>query len=167
MVRKYILKNGIRTAHLTRVVSKLIDFFIVLILSLLFYPSGLLVAISYLSVSDALQSGQSVGKKFMGFAVISLEDGTPCTYKQSLIRNLPFTVPLFLALIPFLGWILCVIVLLPLLIGELFFILKLESSNRWGDVMAGTSVIASTSDRLQKKVKAGWFDEDSQPATTR
>jgi uncharacterized RDD family membrane protein YckC len=106
MDRKYLLEKAIRVAKLTRLIAKGIDVFIVLCFSILFYPVGLILGIVYISLADGLNLGQSVGKKFMGFAVKSLEDGSPCSYKQSVIRNLPFILPLILAIVPFWGWIL-------------------------------------------------------------
>ena len=88
MKRKYLLKTGINTSKVSRLLAKMVDLFIVLILSTLFYPFGLILALIYMGISDSLYDGQSVGKRLMGFAVISLEDGTPCSLKQSLIRNL-------------------------------------------------------------------------------
>jgi uncharacterized RDD family membrane protein YckC len=106
MDRKYLLEKAIRVAKLTRLIAKGIDLFIVLCFSILFYPLGLILGIVYMAISDGMNQGQSAGKKFMGFAVKSLEDGSPCSYKQSAIRNLPFILPLVLAIVPFWGWIL-------------------------------------------------------------
>ena len=105
--KKYILRSGINTSRITRMIAKAIDFFIVLILSMLFYPFGLLLAMFYIGISDSINGGQSVGKKLMGFSVISLEDGKPCSIKQSIIRNLPMLIPMGFAIIPLWGWIFC------------------------------------------------------------
>lgn len=42
----------------------------------------------YLLLSDGFRGGQSWGKKIMKTAVIDSYDGKPCTYRQSLIRNI-------------------------------------------------------------------------------
>ena len=99
-----------------------------------FYPVGVLLAVFYVSVSDALQNGQSVGKKLMGFNVISMEDGEYCSVKQSIIRNLPLSVPLFFGVIPIWGWIIWILAGSFFLILELYLLLKLDSGNRLGDV---------------------------------
>lgn len=138
----------------------MVDLFIVLILSTLFYPFGLILALAYLGVSDSLYDGQSVGKRLMGFAVISLEDGTPCSLKQSLIRNLPIIVPLAFAIIPLWGWIFCSILAIPLILLEVYLLFKLDSGHRLGDVMADTSVIANDPNRVDlRKAQQGWFEE--------
>ena len=72
MKKKYLLKSAIRVARLSRLLAKLIDMFLVIILSIFFYPLGIILSVIYLSVADSLQNGQSVGKKFIGFAVISV-----------------------------------------------------------------------------------------------
>lgn len=161
MKRKYLLKSGINTARLTRLIAKIIDLFLVVILSMLFYPFGLILAIAYIALSDSLYDGQSVGKRFMGFAVISLDDGTPCSIKQSIIRNLPIVIPMVFAIIPLWGWIFCSILSVPLMLMEVYLLFKLDSGHRLGDVMADTTVIANDPNRVNlKKTKEGWFEND-------
>jgi len=127
---------------------------------MLFYPFGLLLAMFYIGISDSLHSGQSVGKRFMGFAVISLEDGKPCTIKQSIIRNLPLLIPMGFAIIPLWGWIFCTILAIPLTVLELYLMLKLDSAHRLGDVMADTTVIANDHNRIDlRKTKQSWFED--------
>ncbi len=150
---------------MARLIAKLIDIFVILILSIFFYPVGIIFSVGYIGVADSLGQGQSVGKKFMGFAVISLEDGGPCTYRQSFIRNLPLIIPLMLAIIPIWGWILSFIVGIPLILIEVYLLYRLDSGARVGDVMADTSVIASDGPRPVKaglaKSTAGWFEASS------
>jgi uncharacterized RDD family membrane protein YckC len=160
MKKKYLLKSGINTARFTRLIAKAIDLFIVLILSLLFYPFGLLIALFYIGVSDSLSKGQSVGKKIIGFSVISLEDGKPCSLKQSIIRNLPILIPMGFAIIPLWGWIICCILTIPLILLEVYLLFKLDSGHRLGDVMADTTVIADDHHRVDlRKNKESWFEE--------
>ncbi|PIP94359.1 MAG: hypothetical protein COW00_07520 [Bdellovibrio sp. CG12_big_fil_rev_8_21_14_0_65_39_13] len=155
-MRKY-LKTGLKVARLTRMFAKAIDLFLVLILSIFFYPVGLILALIYAGVADSLQNGQSVGKRLMGFQVISLEDGKPCTLKQSIIRNLPIIAPLALAIIPFWGWLLGVLLGAILLGLEIYLIYKLDSGHRLGDVMADTSVMANDGNKM-RVARASWFE---------
>ncbi|MGZ3787988.1 MAG: RDD family protein [Bacteriovorax sp.] len=158
MDRKYLLEKAIRVAKLTRLIAKAIDLFIVLCFSILFYPLGLILGIVYIALSDGMNRGQSAGKKFMGFAVKSLEDGSPCSYKQSAIRNLPFILPLALAIVPFWGWILGGILGIALIGLELYLLYNLDSGHRLGDVMADTSVMANDDNFVGvKNRKASWF----------
>lgn len=163
MDRKYLLKSSIKVARISRLIAKGIDLFIALILSVFFYPVGIILALFYVAIADSLQNGQSVGKKFMGFAVISLENGKPCTLKQSVIRNLPFLIPLFFAIVPIWGWIFAILLGIPLLILEIYLLHKLDSGHRLGDVMADTSVMANDGSGEQiKKRKDSWFDPNGQ-----
>lgn len=156
--RKYILKNNKNTPKFARLIAKAIDLFIVLILAMLFYPLGLVLAIFYLSLADSLHEGQSVGKRIIGFAVISLEDGKPCSVKQSVIRNLPITIPLSFATVPFWGWIFFTFSI-PLILLEVYLLFKLDSGHRLGDVMADTTVIGNDQNRVDlRKAKESWFE---------
>ena len=159
MDKDYLLKKSIRTAKNFRLLAKLIDLFIVLLLSVFFFPLGVILAICYIGVADSIQHGQSVGKRFMGFRVISTEDGQPCSIKQSVIRNLPIIIPLFLAIIPLWGWILATIIGIPLMLLEAYLLYKLETGHRLGDVMADTTVMAHDDNKLAaKKRKSSWFN---------
>lgn len=162
ITRKYLLRSGIKTAIFSRILAKGIDAFIVLLLALLFYPIGVLLGVIYLCIADYIQDGQSVGKKFMGFFVISLEDGKPCSLKQSIIRNLPFIIPTACAIFPIWGWIVSIFLGGPLILLEIYLLFKLDSGHRLGDVMADTTVIANDPQRNDlKKNKESWFDIES------
>ena len=159
MKKKYILRSSIRTGRLSRLIAKAMDLFLVLILGMLFYPFGLIVALFYLSIGDSLYGGQSVGKKFIGFSVISLEDGSPCSTKQSFIRNLPIIIPLVFAIIPPWGIIICTLLIFPLCLLEIYLLFKLDSGHRLGDVMADTTVIGNDPDRVDiRKAQENWFN---------
>ena len=162
MDRKYVLEKAIRVAKLTRLIAKAIDLFIVLCLSVWFFPLGVVLGVIYMSICDGLNNGQSVGKKFMGFAVKSLEDGTPCSYKQSVIRNLPFTLPLLITSLPIIGWILGPILGVVLIGFELYLLYNLDSGHRLGDVMADTSVMANDDNFVGvKNRKTSWWTSDT------
>jgi uncharacterized RDD family membrane protein YckC len=165
MEKRYILKSAFKVARITRLLAKAIDLFIVLILSIFFYPVGIILSLIYIGIADSLQNGQSVGKKLMGFAVISLEDGTPCSPKQSVVRNLPILIPLALAIIPFWGWVISFLLAVPFMLLEVYLLYKLDSGHRLGDVMADTSVMANDGSAAQvKRRKNSWF-EDATPIT--
>lgn len=161
--RSYLRKTSESNAKLSRLVAKLIDLFICFLLSFFFYPVGILLGVFYISISDYLQKGQSVGKRLIGFSVINLEDMKPCTMKQSVIRNLPLSVPLFFAIFPFWGWIISLILGAILCLFEFYLLFKINSGKRLGDVMADTSVVLGTGDQqLTKKASGSWFENSSQ-----
>lgn len=156
--RKYLLNKALKVARLSRLIAKAIDLFIVFCLSVLFFPLGLVLGIIYLSIADGMNNGQSGGKRFMGFAVKSLEDGSPCSVKQSIVRNLPLTIPLSFCIIPFWGWLLGAIVGAALIGLEVYLLYNLDSGHRLGDVMADTSVMANDDTFIGlKKRKTSWF----------
>ena len=162
MKRKYILESPVKIARLSRILAKVIDLFIALMIAILLHPIGVILAVCYLGSSDYIQGGQSVGKRFLGFRVISLKDGSPCSLRQSIYRNLPFIIPLSFAVIPFWGWVFSLLLLVPLGILELYLIFGLDSGHRLGDVMADTTVIANDPQAAKMtKSKESWFSTKS------
>ena len=159
MNRKDLIDGPLARARLSRLIAKLIDIGLVTLGAVFYYPMGLILGVIYLCISDSLYDGQSIGKRLMGFGVISLVDGSPCSTKQSFIRNLPFTVPLFFLIFPFWGWIFSGIFAVPLALMEVYFLFKKNSAHRLGDIMADTTVIADDGMRLDlRKQKTPWFD---------
>lgn len=158
MKRKDLLKSPLARARGFRLIAKMIDVGLVILGAIFFYPMGLILGVIYLCICDSLYDGQSIGKRFMGFGVVSLIDGTPCSTRQSFIRNLPFTVPLFFFIFPFWGWIFSGIFAIPLVAMEVYYLFK-DSTHRLGDIMADTTVIANDGTRLDlRKTKSPWFD---------
>jgi uncharacterized RDD family membrane protein YckC len=49
---------------------------------------ALIIYFGYLLFADAFKGGQSLGKRVMKTAVINLNDGKPCSFIQSLVRNI-------------------------------------------------------------------------------
>lgn len=163
--RNYLLKNNKKISLFARGIAKFVDFFLVMILFFFLYPVGILLGLAYLTIADSIQGGQSVGKRLMGLKVISLLDGKPCTLKQSLVRNLPFIAPLTLMIIPFWGWIIGGILSVPFFLLEIYLLVKLESGNRLGDVMADTTVLAVNAEPIGVSQKStSWFDANQDPS---
>lgn len=124
--------------------AKLIDLSIVLALGLAI-PSGIgsIFGFFYSLVSDHLPfvqwKGQSVGKKIMKIKVISVGDGMDL--KSSIIRNAPFGIITFFMIIPFWGWILALLISIPMTAIEVSLMVRAPGRQRLGDVMAETEVI--------------------------
>lgn len=166
MKRNSFLSGPMYRARRYRLIAKAIDIGLVILGAIFYYPMGLILGIIYLCVADSLYDGQSIGKRFMGFGVVSLIDGTPCKTWQSFIRNLPFTLPLFFMVFPFWGWILSGVFALPLAAMEVYFLFRRDTAHRLGDIMADTTVIANDGTRLDlRKTKRTWFD--TPPVTMR
>lgn len=164
MDKKTLMKSAMANARWCRLIAKLIDVSLVTLGAVFYYPMGLILGVIYLCVADSLYDGQSIGKRFMGFGVVSLVDGTPCSTWQSFIRNLPFTVPLFFLVFPYWGWIFAGVFAAPLAIMEVYFLFRLDSAHRLGDIMADTTVIANDGTRLDlRKTKTPWFETPPVP----
>ena len=48
----------------------------------------LVFVVGYYFFADAMEGGQSFGKRAVGTAVVHSESGQPCTFGQSFVRNL-------------------------------------------------------------------------------
>ena len=123
-----------------RVFAKFIDLLVVLFLGFLWYGGpGSLLGFLYSITADGLPfrkwKGQSIGKKIMKIEVI------PGTLKASVIRNIPVGIITFLMIIPFWGWILSMLVGIPLGLIEISLIARAAKHQRLGDVMAESVVV--------------------------
>jgi uncharacterized RDD family membrane protein YckC len=129
-----------------RVAAKMIDLLIVgmvgVLLPTFFAP---IAGFIYSLVGDGLNGwgfrGQSVGKRLMGLKVVRVPGGEPMRMRDSTIRNLPIGVATFFAIIPLWGWIICILVGVPLMLIEITLMLRMKDETRLGDIMAGTRVV--------------------------
>lgn len=128
-----------KAGPLRRVAARLVDILVAWALTLVIPPVGVLAGIFYLAAADGVQNGQSLGKMAFGLEV-QLADGEPCTLKASIYRNLPFSLALLFAVIPFIGWILLVLAVLPVLLIELWLVIVDDMGERLGDRISGTIV---------------------------
>ena len=86
-----------------------------------------LIPVLYSLLKDGMKNGQSYGKRWMGIRVISLENGMPCTYWQSLARQI---ISSLIAFIPVFGWLI-----------EPLMVLFTDDGRRLADRAAGTFVV--------------------------
>lgn len=133
----------LKADQIHRVLAKAIDLVLAGFLSRFVVPFGLFGAALYLLISDGLFDGQSIGKRIMGLRVVVLRDGLEhhkCSYKESLIRNMPYALLLILGSIP-------IIQIFFLLLGFLFmaieayFVWADDHGIRIGDIYAETQVV--------------------------
>lgn len=117
----------------SRLIGQILDGFVaaapVLLASILFAFSdtvgglailvSMLWAIGYLFFADGMQDGQSLGKKWIGIAVVDSDTRRPCTWGQSFVRNI------LLSILGPIDWV---------------FIFG-ERHQRLGDKVAGTIVV--------------------------
>ena len=97
---------------------------------ILYYFISILLCIPpliYPFIKDGMKNGQSFGKRLMGIRVISLDDGTPCTYARAAIRQL---ISLLLCNVAFIGYII-----------EPLIVLIDDDGRRIADRIANTFVV--------------------------
>lgn len=122
---------------LNRFIAKFIDILIVGALLKILPPIGFLAGLTYLLIGDGLFDGRSIGKKIIGLRVVLSDKERGCSFKESIIRNLPFGIGYILFSIPWIGWI------FPLIIFtfEGLLIIGSEEGTRIGDEIAKTQVV--------------------------
>jgi len=126
---------------LHRYLAKSIDFLVAGAFSIILPPVGPLAGLLYLAIADGFWHGQSLGKKLIGMHVIHEKDGTPIAFMESIIRNIPFLIVYIFFIVPFIGWLLLVIVGLPILLFESYLVCRDIKAVRVGDILAGTQVV--------------------------
>ena len=128
----------LRADHTTRAVAGFVDLLLIIGLARLPDVVGFLSAAGYILVRDGLFDRRSIGKKLIGLQVASSEEtGSPVTYRESIIRNVPLAVAYVLFLIPYAGWVLG-----PLMLGmECLVAIGDERGMRIGDMLARTIVV--------------------------
>jgi uncharacterized RDD family membrane protein YckC len=139
-----------RADLITRAVAGLVDLLLVIGLARLPDVIGFLSAAGYILIRDGLFDRRSIGKKLIGLRVLSLEESGPAaTYRDSIIRNVPFVLAYFFFLIPYAGWILC-----PLVLGtEGLTALGDRAGMRIGDLLARTQVVPAAPVQGVKKTE--------------
>jgi uncharacterized RDD family membrane protein YckC len=125
---------------LNRLIGKAIDLVIVIALANLLYPAGPLAAFLYLLICDGLKGGQSLGKKVVGLRVTNTTTGKEADFKDSIIRNSTVAIPVLFFMVPLVGWILWIVIGIPILAIELYLMTRLDQQARLGDTMADTKV---------------------------
>lgn len=147
MVRFVLAVTSQLKVHVVqRVLAKLIDLALVIFVSaVILYPLGPLLAFAYSLTADCMNfgpfDGQSVGKKAMKLQVVDQRDRKPIGLRQSVLRNAPVGVATFFAIIPVWGWLILIVIGLPLMIMEVYLMATIVSGHRLGDVMGETDVV--------------------------
>ena len=132
---------------MNRVIAKVIDILIVFILAAtLPYRIGPLLGFLYSLFGDGFNfgifQGQSIGKKMMKLRVISTVTKKPANWKESALRNAPVGVATFFGIIPIWGWLILALIGVPLMLMEIYLMLRVDTGHRLGDVMGDTEVVA-------------------------
>lgn len=121
---------------LSRTASKSVDFILVFAIMEALPRAGWMAGVLYVLIGDGLFGGQSLGKKLTGIRVVG-PGGRPCDIKSSIIRNSALGLGLFLFKAPLVGWL----PLIALTAFEFVTLIGSPEGRRFGDELAGTSVI--------------------------
>jgi hypothetical protein len=122
---------------LNRGIAKLIDLFIVAAASQMIGPVGFLAGLAYILICDGFAGGRSIGKRLIGLQTVFPGRREAAGFRDSIIRNLPFAVAQLAFVIPYVGWLVSVVI-----IGfEAVLILGNEQGRRLGDEVAGTQIL--------------------------
>jgi hypothetical protein len=122
---------------LNRFIAKFIDLLIVAVLYELSPRVGFIAGVMYLLVADGFSQGKSVGKWLIGLQAFLPDKQSACTFRESIIRNFPLAVALFLFLIPYVGWILTG----AIFVFEGLLMIGNGQGLRLGDEIADTQVL--------------------------
>ena len=76
-----------RAGLLLRTVARAIDFVIIAAAVEVVPKAGFFAGLIYLLIGDGLLNGRSLGKKLIGIQVVSVDTFTPCTFRESIMRN--------------------------------------------------------------------------------
>ncbi|MGZ3712988.1 MAG: RDD family protein [Bdellovibrionota bacterium] len=125
---------------LNRLIGKAIDLIIVVALVSVLYPAGPLAGFLYILICDGLKGGRSLGKRVVGLQVINTVTGRPAQFKDSIVRNSTVAIPTLFSMVPIVGWILWIVIGIPILAIELYLMTRLDQQARLGDTMADTKV---------------------------
>lgn len=134
-----------RAGLLVRTVAKILDLILVIAAAEVIPKAGFYAGLLYLLIGDGLFSGKSVGKKLVGLRVVSSVSLEPCSIRESIIRNSMFGFGYLLTVIPWLGWVVLVIISA----GEFILVLGSEEKKRLGDEIAETLVLDSSQERRE------------------
>ena len=117
-----------------------VDFLVAFGLATLGHELGAVLAVIYLLVADGLLHGQSPGKRIFGVRAMHIPGKAPVSYKESFLRNDDFALVALFYVMP-LGWILLLLVGLPVIAFEAWMVWTDRLGIRIGDIFADTQVV--------------------------
>jgi uncharacterized RDD family membrane protein YckC len=126
-----------RAGLLLRTAAKIVDFILIAAVIEIIPRAGFFAGLTYLLLGDGFFDGRSLGKKLLRIQVVSAETFSPCTFKDSILRNSTFAVGYLLWVVPLIGWIFILIIC----VVEFILLLGSKDGMRLGDEIAKTAVI--------------------------
>ncbi len=128
-----------RAGLLLRAVAKILDFIIIAAAVEVIPKAGFFAGLAYLLIGDGLFGGRSLGKKLIGLRVISADTNTPCTFRDSILRNSTFGIGFLFYKIRWFGWLFIMLIF----VFEFIIFLGSKDRMRFGDEIAKTIVTES------------------------
>lgn len=108
-------------------------------------PIGPLFACIYLLVADGLIHGQSLGKRIFGVRTMVVprgaQQGRPAGYRESVLRNAPLALLGLFYGLTLVGWVMLLVVGLPIVVFESWMVWSDRLGIRIGDIFADTQVV--------------------------
>jgi uncharacterized RDD family membrane protein YckC len=126
-----------RAGLLLRTAAKVIDFILIAAAVEILPKAGFLAGLAYLLLGDGFFDGRSIGKKLIRIRVVSKATNSPCTFKDSILRNSTLAAGYALWVVPWVGWLLIFVIAAI----EFVLILGSEDGSRLGDDIAKTTVL--------------------------
>ncbi len=117
-----------------------VDFLVAFGLATLGHELGAILAVIYLLLADGLLHGQSPGKRLFGVRAMQIPRRAPAGYRESMLRNADFALVALFYVVP-LGWILLLLVGLPIIAFESWMVWTDRLGIRIGDIFADTQVV--------------------------
>ncbi len=135
---KWLERTVYPKAHvLNRFIAKLIDLFIVVAAGEIAPPVGFLSGLAYILIADGFAGGRSIGKRVVGLQTMRVDSREAAGFRESIIRNLPFGLAQMAYAVPYVGWMVSLVVLA----FEGLLIVGNEQGRRLGDEVAKTQVL--------------------------
>lgn len=135
-----------RAPLLLRTIAKILDFIIIAAAAEIVPKAGFFAGLAYLLIGDGLFEGRSLGKKLIGLRVVSADTNTPCTFRDSILRNSTIGIGFFFYKVLWFGWIFIVLIS----VFELIILIGSRYGMRFGDEIAKTIVIENP--RIKQEV---------------
>lgn len=117
-----------------------VDFLLAFALATLGHELGAILAVVYLLLADGFLHGQSPGKRLFGVRAMYIPGKSPAGYRESALRNADFALVALFYVVP-LGWILLLLVGLPIIAFEAWMVWTDRLGIRIGDIFADTQVV--------------------------
>ena len=126
---------------LPRLLARVTDFILASFFPMSIPQGGWILAVLFLLFADGMFRGQSPGKKLLGIKVVHVTTGLEGDYRESALRNFPFSLVLLTVLIPTVGQHLLWALGPVLLVYEGWRVVSDKLGLRVGDLLAQTQVV--------------------------